>query len=153
MDWEEIKEKIYYWDGSWRDIYIQNTTQGDWKKWIDFVNNNYEVEFYSGQTQRQETFIDGFTIIKYWESKESLINSATIKLNTIIIKCYFFSVEEIENDIDPREITTIDDHNKLLSYMINISKLLDKTVIMTAENMREGVYIAVYHDDIKLTLT
>jgi hypothetical protein len=25
MDWSELKNGIYYWDGSWRDIYVFDT--------------------------------------------------------------------------------------------------------------------------------
>jgi len=34
MAWENIKQNIYYSDGSLRDIYILNSTRADWKKWV-----------------------------------------------------------------------------------------------------------------------
>ena len=40
IDWRELKNKIYYLDGSLRDIYIHGTTRDDWQKWVDFVNEN-----------------------------------------------------------------------------------------------------------------
>jgi hypothetical protein len=44
MEWVDLKKKIYYWDGSWRDIYILETTLEDNKKWADYVNDKYLVE-------------------------------------------------------------------------------------------------------------
>jgi hypothetical protein len=41
--WEKIKENIYFLDGSLRDIYKNETTENDWKKWIDYVNKNYKI--------------------------------------------------------------------------------------------------------------
>lgn len=32
MNWTDLKNKIYYWDGSWRDIYVLQTNRDDWKK-------------------------------------------------------------------------------------------------------------------------
>lgn len=30
--WDELEAQIYYWDGSWRDLYVQDTNNEDWKK-------------------------------------------------------------------------------------------------------------------------
>jgi len=147
-DWNEIKDEVYYWDGSWRDIYVLGTTQDDWNKWIELVNQNYQVEFYNGQTQQKEDRINRQVVFDYWTGKTDLLNDATIKLGSIIIKCHFFTDQEIENDIDPREIDTIEDHQRLMSYLIDISKALNKMVILTAENEQETVYISVDGDNV-----
>ncbi len=43
MDFQKLKDKIYYSDGSLRDIYVHNTTKEDWQIWADFVNKNYNL--------------------------------------------------------------------------------------------------------------
>lgn len=155
MDWKSLKEKIYYLDGSLRDIYVKDTTRNDWEKWIDLVNNNYNVEFYNGQTEKKENRIDKNIVFDYWERKTDILNTATIKLDTIIIKCYFFIEEEIENDIAPTEINSIDDHNKLLSYLKDISKTLDKKVMLTPESYSENEpkLITIERDEVNINLT
>jgi hypothetical protein len=40
VDWNKVKERVYHWDGSWRDVYILDTTLDHWSKWIDLVNEN-----------------------------------------------------------------------------------------------------------------
>jgi len=44
MNWQTIKDKIYYGDGTLRDIYVLNISKEDWAKWIQFVNQNCRVE-------------------------------------------------------------------------------------------------------------
>jgi len=84
MDWQILKDKIYYLDGSWRDIYVHNTTT--------------------------------------------------------------------EDDIAPNEINSLADHNKLMDYMTRLSKVLNKTVVLTPENQSDFVLISVYKDEIKINL-
>ncbi len=44
MRWEDLKKKVYAGDGSWRDIYVHDTTRADWAQWIDYVNEHYRSE-------------------------------------------------------------------------------------------------------------
>jgi hypothetical protein len=149
-DWHKIKEQVYYWDGSLRDIYVLGTTQDDWSKWIGLINQKYPVEFYNGQTEQSEATINMNVVFDYFNGKTDLLNSATVTLGNIIIKCHFFTEQEIENDIDPREVDTIEDHHRLVSYLVDISKVLNKTVVLTAENEQETVYILADGDNVKL---
>ena len=57
----------------------------------------------------------------------------------------------MENDIDPREFASIDDHNKLVKYMTDISRLLDKEVILTPENEHETTLFKVSNDNIEFS--
>jgi hypothetical protein len=141
MDWTTLKDTIYGFDGSWLDIYVLDTTQKDWKKWVDIVNEQYSVSFYNGQTEKTETKIDFQAVLNKWSGKTDLINGATIKLDGVDINCHFFSDQEIENDIDPRQVKTIDDHNKLMDYLGTVSAALNKRVILTQENLQEFVLI------------
>src|SRR6188768_547113 len=114
MDWDILKEEIYYSDGSCRDIYVNDTTPDDWKKWTRFVNENYKVEFYNGQTQQTENKIDFNLILDFWEHKTEFVNCSTINLENIKVNCHFFNTHEIENDIDPGMVETINDHDKII---------------------------------------
>jgi len=149
MNWLAIKEEIYYRDGSWRDIYVLDTTWEDWRDWILLVNKTYEVTFYNGLTQQMEIGINTEAVHSYLTGKTDLTNSATIKLGAISIKCYFFTDEEIEIDIDPREIVSIEDHNRLIDYMTTVSICLNKSVIMTAESSQDTIYILIDGENVK----
>ena len=52
--WHELKEKIYFEDGSLRDIYAFDINLRDWEKWVAFVNQNFQVEFLDKETDTNE---------------------------------------------------------------------------------------------------
>jgi hypothetical protein len=137
MNWKYLKEEIYFCDGSLRDIYVLNTSREDWQKWIDFVNGNYGIEFHycdhKGNRLTSEKIISKY-VFNSWDRINDFTNDVTIKIGDIIVKCHFFCEEEIENDIDPNEVKTIEDHYLVINYLKSISKILDKEVILTIEN-------------------
>ena len=140
MIWEKIKTDIYYSDGSLRDIYVLDSTIEDWKKWIDFINENYQVkfEYFDNQGNKKiESKINFDEVSKYWNNYENPI-SAEFLVGEVLLKCYFFSIDEIENDFFPEEVKTIEQHNLIIEYLKSISKILNKEVILTPENYSEG---------------
>ena len=140
MIWEKIKTDIYYSDGSLRDIYVLDSTIEDWKKWIGFINENYQVKFkyFDNQGNKKiESKINFDEVSKYWNNYENSI-SAEFLVGEVLLKCYFFSINEIENDIFPEEVKTIEQHNLIIEYLKSISKILNKEVILSPENYSEG---------------
>ena len=140
MIWEKIKTDIYYSDGSLRDIYVLDSTIEDWKKWIGFINENYQVkfEYFDNQGNKKiESKINFYEVSKYWNNYENSI-SAEFLVREVLLKCYFFSIDEIENDFFPEEVKTIEQHNLIIEYLKSISKILNKEVILTPENYSEG---------------
>lgn len=143
MNWTELKEKIYYWDGSWRDIYLLETSIDDNLKWINFVNENYRIEWFNGLTQKDENKIDFEVVKQFWNGNHDFCSTAKVFIEHIQINNHFFIDKEIENDIDPREINSIEDHERVLKYMSDLSLLLDKPIILTPENDKEIVLMKV----------
>jgi hypothetical protein len=152
MDWQILKDKIYYWDGSWRDIYVHNTTKEDWQTWADFVNTNYRTSFHIYDTETRNDKVDLTKILDYWNGTKENCSTATVYIDDIQVNAHFFTDEEIENDITPNEINSLDDHNKLMDYMTRLSKVLNKTVVLTPENQSDFVLISVDKDEIKINL-
>lgn len=72
-------------------------------------------------------------------------------IDEIQINNHFFIENEIENDISPKEINSIQDHEKIINYMINISSLLNKPIILTPENEQETILIKVTGNIVELT--
>lgn len=137
MKWEDLKSNVYHEDGSLRDIYIRNVTLDDWRRWIDYINSNHQVEFKIGSTL-QGNRIDLDLVTAYWKDAEQEGLSASINLGDIIVNCFFFDKYEIENDITPKEIKLLEDHEKLLEYLKSISILLGMRVELTEENCRDA---------------
>jgi hypothetical protein len=139
-DWEKIKKNIYFLDGSLRDIYINNITKIEWKKWINHVNKNYKINWINNKNK-----ID-FEIVKNNWEKDGASDTAIIFIENVQVKCHFFC--DFENDIDPNEIKSIYDHNCIINYMKDISKVLDKVIYLSAENARDNYLIKIYKDEI-----
>lgn len=148
MNWTELKDKIYGRDGSWRDIYILQTNKFDWRKWADYVNQNCHVDWFNGKTGKDEDKIDFDIIEEFWNGNHDLCSTAKVFIGKIQINAHFFDYTEIENDIDPREFNSIEDHEKLVKYMSDLSILLDKEIILTPENDHEIILFKVYKNDI-----
>ena len=98
MIWEKIKTDIYYSDGSLRDIYVLDSTIEDWKKWIDFINENYQVkfEYFDNQGNKKiESKINFYEVSKYWNNYENSI-SAEFLVGEVLLKCYFFQLMKLK---------------------------------------------------------
>jgi hypothetical protein len=152
MNWQQLRDGVYYCDGSFRDILIYNTTKNDWIAWADFVNQNYTVSFKSYESERPKDKINMDTILEYWEDVHDNCSSASVFIDNIRINAFFAADDEIENDITPLEINSIEDHIKLVKYMTEISRLLNKKVILTPENTPETELITIYNDHMVINL-
>lgn len=60
--------------------------------------------------------------------------TASIIIDSIVINTHFFSDQQIEFDIDPREINSSLDLERILRFMRSISSILQKEIILSAEN-------------------
>ena len=127
---------------------IKGISRHEWLKWIRYVNENYTLTWFNGLTQAQENKISEQIILDYLEGKHDLCSSAYISIGNAQINCHFFDIYEIENDIDPREFTQIEDHEMLIKYMVDVSCLLNREVVLTRDNMSENVLIRVRNESI-----
>jgi hypothetical protein len=131
-NWNEIKW-IFEPDGSWRDIYVQDVSVREWEKVIDFLNDNFSLSYdKTGQ-------IDKDYVLNYLQSRsgEMESKSVTISLGKIKINCHFFLVQQIEFDLDPKEVNSLGDFELIESFMIKLSETLQKQVTLTGENNPE----------------
>jgi len=146
MDWKSIYKSIYFRDGSLRDILILNTNSTDWRKWIDFINQNYIVEFVDRRTNEKNNKIDFAKVKEYWKKINQEGVYASIMIDGIKLMTYFNSENNIENDFWPNDINTIEDHNNLINYLIKVSILLNKPVRVTSEMNEEDILINVLNE-------
>ena len=134
-NWNEIKW-IFEPDGTLRDLYVQDAKIEDWKNLVDFLNENYILKFGPSVGDEVDEKIDKDYVIRFWndETGELELRTASVIIDNITINTHFFSDEEIEFDIDPSEINSEKDFEKVLIFMNNISRALHKPIILTGEN-------------------
>ena len=130
--WNDIKW-IFEPDGSLIDIYVQDISIREWEKLIDHLNANFNLT-YSDQDK-----IDKKYILEYLQdtSGEMESKSLTIHLGQVKVNCYFFLSEQIEFDIDPKEVNSLSDFELIEKFMTSISETLQEQVTLTAENSPE----------------
>ncbi len=142
-NWKDI-EWIFEKDGALRDIYVQNATISDWKKVVNLLNSDYKLTF--GACEDNLTNKIDFEYVKTMfadETGELERKSATIDLNGIIVKCYFFLEDQIEFDLWPEDIKTENELNFVLNFLSSLSSKLKKEVTLCGENQPEFPLIKI----------
>ena len=142
-NWNNI-EWIFEKDGALRDIYVQNSTITDWEEVVELLNSEYKLTF--GVYEENLTDKIDFEFVKTMfadETGELETKSATIDLNGIVVKCYFFLENQIELDINPTEIKTELEFNKITDFMKSISSKLKKQITLCGENQPEFPLIKI----------
>jgi hypothetical protein len=123
-------KEAFEWDGSLLDIYIHETTLHDWQSFIDWMRHSrYNFSFASGNnlSSLPDNVQDVFN-----EQETSLLS---ISINEIMANCHFFGIEEIELNIDPREVVSEENFRDLMDFISSLGKTLSKQVKITPENM------------------
>ncbi|MCB9305262.1 MAG: hypothetical protein H6565_01565 [Lewinellaceae bacterium] len=128
-NWQDIKW-IFEPDGALRDIYVQEVSLNDWKKIIDLINKGYKVN-YSGTNQINKSYV-----VEYLtdETGEIESKSASIFLGEIRLNCHFFLEDQIEFDVDPKEVNSLEDFELIENFMVDVSKSIDNQITLTDEN-------------------
>lgn len=141
LEWEKCKA-AFEWDGSWRDIYLLSTTIEDWRKLLATLQYSYPLTF----------FVDGEKQSKLLPSPEELHamrNHASPKVEVdiqgIIAVSHFFCIEEIEFDIDPRQVTDQKRLDALLDFLRCLGNCVVKDVLLTPENELQAPLIVYTH--------
>lgn len=136
--WNDI-QWIFEPDGSLRDIYVQDILLREWEKLINHLNANFKVTF------SDQEIIDKKYVLEYLQdtSGEMESKSLTIHLGQIKVNCYFFLSEQIEFDIDPKEVNSLSDFELIEKFMTSISETLQEQVTLTAEDSPEFPLVKV----------
>lgn len=127
ISWDTCKCE-FEWDGSWRDIYITPASLDDWKTVFRFLRIQPDVEFIreSGAAQVPE-FLD----TSFFGRSRSMIR---FRVGGVLFVFHFFTTEEVECDIDPREVTGQSSLDAVLGLMRQIGGLTHKCAVLTSEN-------------------
>ena len=130
MNWQDYQLDFEF-DGSWRDLYVLNTTIYDWQRLIDFLRSSpylliYKVDF-------EETSLPQL-VEQVFTKRNEASPLLSINIGSVILNCHFFTEDEIEFDIDPREIVSAVQSEQVFAFMRHVGQLLNKEVILTPEN-------------------
>jgi hypothetical protein len=154
LTWEELRANLYEIDGSYRSIYVLGATREDWHQWMTYVNQHYPVRWSAEDHVDDQPFeaIDLAYIERRWDAGDhGIFTLGSVFLGPVKLNCHFWSDTEIEQDLDPSEFRSLEDHHRLLAYLVAISQTLRKEIIVTAEKYPKAIYLRVNGIDLQFS--
>jgi hypothetical protein len=135
MKWEEVRS-AFDWDGSWRDLYVLGTTRDDWQRLLDFLRSSgYALRFrHGGDELPLPDNLSG-----YFSGESEWTTLLSVEVGGVTLNAHFFTPEEVEFDIDPREVQTSERAEVVFDFMRRVGRALGKPIRLTPENMSELV--------------
>jgi hypothetical protein len=121
-------------DGSLRDIYVFNTVPDDWDALLALAQAHPHEYTRDGIS----TSLPGTTSIFQARDHSHLLS---VLAGTVRINCHFFAPDEIELDIDPREVKGPEEHAAVLLFVEQLARATGKDAVLTPESTREIVLL------------
>jgi hypothetical protein len=129
VQWEMCSQ-YFKADGTLRDIYIHRTTIEDWRTILDMLRANFIVEYFvDGSPCQPPPNADAAFAVR--NTSNPMLR---ICIGSIVVVCHFFTTEEIEFDIDPREVVSQPSFDELLGFLRKLGGTINKVVVLTYEN-------------------
>ncbi|MBC8048831.1 MAG: hypothetical protein H7X92_01625 [Chitinophagales bacterium] len=125
------------WDGSLRDIYVFEADAAAWLQFVELIKRLPHT-FFQGDKNTILHFDDIF-----FEQTESCL--LTIYPNKLDLNCHFFTLQEIEIDLDIRCLANRLNQDLLLDFVEALANAVNKPVSITPENQSALPYITYTH--------
>lgn len=137
IHWDTCQED-FQWDGSLRDIYVTPATLAEWRALYpllrDYAGVGYSVD---GIVQPAPA-----TVEQVFAVRPSGRPRLRLRVGRTLVVFHFFSEEEIECDVSPREITSQIDLDALLGFVRQLGDVTNKRVVITPENRPDHPFIS-----------
>lgn len=133
IPWKDLR-RAFNFDGSLRDIVVLKADRQLWQQAIDYVrqlDRAGSVHMDESAPPLPNDVGDIFALSAQGEAR------LTIDLGGIRVNCFFFADDEIEFDLDPREVTSEADATSLLSFVRGLGEAAGRKVHLTEENAHE----------------
>ena len=123
------------WDGSLRDIYVLTTDLTIWTRfWKVLEASKLPCRLTVGG--EEYPWPDDPGALHDMSGEQVVLLS--IRLGGATVNCHFFTEQEIELDLDPRELPADEDILRLTHFMALVGDGLQREVLLTYENGPEG---------------
>lgn len=135
MEWSKVSAELA-WDGSLRDLYVFETSESDWDVFLAALSSwPYEASFLvDGEpSELPESAAAAFEI------RERAAPLLRVNAAGITVCAHFFAPDELELDIDPREVSDPGSLAALSEFVCRLGQVLDRPVVLTQENRPEHV--------------
>lgn len=141
MDWHNLRNQLHP-DGSLRDIYVLDAGEQVWGRFLAALPGSmfrYRLRHGDRPLPRLfAQFAEAATLSKTDSVLLEIELSPTLKLN-----CHFFTVEEIELDVSPRDLPDADAMGRLVEFMKWLARVIARPVLLTHENTPDQIILRV----------
>ena len=135
MLWNDVHH-IFETDGALRDIIVRGTCVEDWNKLIELSKEFGNVSLQSdGENACLPT-----SAVELLADKDHA-HCMKIDIGGPVANAHFFTPQEIELDLDPREIWSQAMLDTVLKFCCKLSLALGRDVLITEENNSEAVLL------------
>ncbi|WP_150427880.1 hypothetical protein [Dechloromonas sp. CZR5] len=122
-------------DGALRDVYVLDTALTDWALLLSLAGKYGYRYLYEGQDRPLPE------VEKIFTARDGA-HLLSVKLGRVTANCHFFVPDEIELDLDPREVQSDADHYEVLQFLEALAKGTNKKVSVTTENAQDMPYLS-----------
>ena len=128
-------QKALHIDGSLRDIYVQGTTEKEWVALFSFLEQSgYSLSY--TKDGREFPVPPHPTLL----GDTSCAHLLAIDIGEgVLVHCHYYVPEEIELDVDPREVNSPESVACLERFFVGLGNALAQDVVLTEENSAEHV--------------
>jgi hypothetical protein len=139
LAWNAVRDEFAF-DGSWRDIYVLGTDMASWQRMLDGLRAaGYDLAYFRAD---QPSDLPA-AAAQAFPSPAEPDRRLSIRFAGVLANCHFFTPEEIEFDIDPREVQGQEQLDALFGFMRCLAEAVGKEAILTAENWPDIVIFRV----------
>ncbi|MDC6166482.1 hypothetical protein [Paucibacter sp. XJ19-41] len=121
-------------DGSLRDVYLFDANKTDWLVLLSMANQFGARYLCDGAEMPLPSVEDIF-------SNREVSHLLQVSVGRVTVNCHFFVPGEIELDIDPRDVNGPQEHAVVLEILEQLAQGASKSVVVTAENSEDAVYL------------
>lgn len=124
-------------DGSLRDVLIKSVGHDEWNRVLQLVKENWTHQFESDGAVRPLPA----DVSEVFELSEVSTVCLKMKVQSLLINCHFFRDAEIEFDIDPEEVSSLEGFRDLAQFIEKVAVTLGRTVEVTHEGAPELCFL------------
>ena len=142
LAWKDVKGEFAF-DGSWRDIYVFGADMAAWQRMLDGLRSaGYDLAYLRDgkSTELPARAENAFPV------EGECDRMLSVRFSGVLANCHFFMPEEIEFDIDPREVKGQAQLDALFGFMRCLAVSVSRDAVLCPENCSEIIIFRVPAD-------
>jgi len=139
LTWESVRDEFAF-DGSWRDIYVLDTDMAGWQRMLDGLRAaRYDLSYFrDSQTVELPARVeDAFPL------EGECDRLLSVRFCGVMANCHFFTPDELEFDIDPREVVGQAQLDGVFGFMRCLAESVGRASVLCPENCSQVVIFRV----------